>query len=79
MEKTTSGEVVREGFPADVDEFDADDRVSFSKTDGKWILETDEGTEYEWDNALKRWIQAVGCMSQCLKHNALSFPIAFLH
>ena len=48
------------GFPQSPSAFDSDHRVSFSKLDDKYILETDEGTEYEWDTALKRWIPVVG-------------------
>ena len=48
------------GFPQSPSAFDADPRVSFSRLDDKFILETDEGTEYEWDTALKRWIPVVG-------------------
>jgi HIV Tat-specific factor 1 len=48
------------GFPQSPSAFDADDRVSFSKLDDKFILETEEGTEYEWDTALRRWIPVVG-------------------
>ena len=48
------------GFPESPSEFDNDPRISFSKLDDKFILETDEGTEYEWDNALRRWIPVVG-------------------
>ena len=46
-------------FPQDPSEFDADPRISFSKLDNKFILETDEGQEYEYDDALKRWIPSV--------------------
>ncbi|KAL8712278.1 MAG: hypothetical protein Q9220_003429 [cf. Caloplaca sp. 1 TL-2023] len=46
----------RSGFPTNPEEFDADDRVSFSKLDSKFILETDDGQEYEFDDALKRWV-----------------------
>ncbi len=34
--------------------------MSFSKLDGKWILEADDGGEFEYDAALRRWIPAVG-------------------
>jgi hypothetical protein len=50
------------GFPVEESDFDADPRVSFSKLDNMFILETDEG-EYEWDTALKRWIPVVGSAS----------------
>ena len=46
-------------FPQDPSEFDADHRISFSKLDNKFILETDEGQEYGYDDALKRWIPSV--------------------
>ncbi|KAI9819873.1 MAG: hypothetical protein M1827_006442 [Pycnora praestabilis] len=46
----------RAAFPQTPDEFDADPRVSFSKLDSKWILEDDDGGEFEYDEALKRWV-----------------------
>ena len=46
-------------FPQNPEEFDADPRISFSKVDNKFILETDEGQEYEYDDALKRWVPVV--------------------
>lgn len=46
-------------FPQNLEEFDADPRVSFSKLDQKFILEADDGQEYEYDDALKRWVPVV--------------------
>ncbi|BDD54716.1 hypothetical protein MPDQ_000317 [Monascus purpureus] len=46
-------------FPRDPSEFDSDPRISFSKLDNKFILETEDGQEYEYDTALKRWILSV--------------------
>lgn len=46
-------------FPQDPSEFDSDPRVSFSKLDDKYILETDDGQEYSFDTILKRWIPTV--------------------
>lgn len=46
-------------FPQDPSDFDSDPRISFSKLDDKYILETEDGNEFEWDTALKRWIQTV--------------------
>ncbi len=46
-------------FPKTPDDFEDDPRVSYSKLDQKWILETDDGTEFEYDQALKRWIPSV--------------------
>lgn len=50
------------GFPKDPSEFDSDPRISFSKLDEKFILETDDGQEYEYDGVLKRWVLSV-CLS----------------
>ena len=46
-------------FPQNPEEFDADPRVSFSKLDSKFILEADDGQEYEFDDGLKRWVPVV--------------------
>jgi hypothetical protein len=35
-----------------------DDRVSYSKVDGKYFLENDDGTEWEWDGAMG-WVPSV--------------------
>lgn len=43
-------------FPTDPAEFDADDRISYSKLDNKFLLVQDDGTEFEFDDALKRWV-----------------------
>lgn len=43
-------------FPTDPAQFDADDRISFSKLDNKYIAVQDDGTELEFDSSLKRWI-----------------------
>ena len=47
------------GFPQDPAEFDSDPRISFSKLDNKFILETEDGQEYVYDTVLKRWIPTV--------------------
>ncbi|KAI9840009.1 MAG: hypothetical protein M1819_000201 [Sarea resinae] len=46
----------RVAFPRTPEEFEGDPRVSFSKLETKWLLEEDDGQEYEFDEALKRWI-----------------------
>lgn len=53
-------ETAQSGFPQSPSEFDIDPRISFSKLEDKWILETEEGTEYEFINGLKRWVPVVG-------------------
>jgi HIV Tat-specific factor 1 len=47
------------GFPQDPSEFDSDPRISFSKVNNKFILETEDDREFEYDAALKRWVQTV--------------------
>ncbi len=54
-------------FPTDVQEFDADDRISFSKLDNKFIAVYDDGSEYEFDPDLKRWVPA---SEEPLEHDA---------
>ncbi|KAJ5753158.1 hypothetical protein N7520_010075 [Penicillium odoratum] len=46
-------------FPLDPSEFDSDPRVSFSKLDNKFILETEDDKEFVYDTALKRWVQTI--------------------
>lgn len=46
-------------FPKTIDQFESDPRVSYSKLDNKWILEDDNGEEWEFDEAHKRWIPSV--------------------
>jgi HIV Tat-specific factor 1 len=43
-------------FPIDPQTFDADDRISYSTLDQKFLLVADDGSEYEFDDALRRWI-----------------------
>jgi len=43
-------------FPTNPEEFDSDDRISFSKLDNKYLLVQDDGSEFEFDHAIKRWI-----------------------
>ena len=46
-------------FPTDQSQFDGDDRISWSKLENKFILETEKGQEYGWDTALRRWVPVV--------------------
>jgi HIV Tat-specific factor 1 len=43
-------------FPTRVEDFGSDDRISFSKLDKKYIAVHDDGSEYEFDPATRRWI-----------------------
>lgn len=46
-------------FPQDPSEFNSDPRISFSKLDDRFILETEDGQEFVYDSVLKRWVQTV--------------------
>lgn len=44
-------------FPTDSAQFENDDRISFSRLDNKYIaVQESDGTEFEFDAQLKRWI-----------------------
>ena len=60
MDEATAPAAATSGFPQSPSEFDEDPRISFSKLDGKYILETEDGEEYSYDPALKRWVPSVG-------------------
>ena len=49
----------RPAFPQTPEDFEQDARVSFSKLENKWILEDDDGSEWEFNEALKRWMPSV--------------------
>lgn len=46
-------------FPLDPQTFDADERISFSTLDKKFLIVDDNGDEYEFDEALKRWVPII--------------------
>ncbi|KAI6093768.1 hypothetical protein F4821DRAFT_4952 [Hypoxylon rubiginosum] len=46
-------------FPTDPAEFEQDDRISFSRLDNKYVAVQDDGSEFEWDGQLRRWIPVV--------------------
>lgn len=44
-------------FPTAIDDFDKDDRISFSKVDHKYVaVHEDDGTEYEFDPQSRTWL-----------------------
>ncbi|KAI3328943.1 hypothetical protein HD806DRAFT_481164 [Xylariaceae sp. AK1471] len=45
-------------FPTDPQQFANDERISFSRLDNKHIGVLDDGSEFEWDAQLKRWISS---------------------
>ncbi len=46
-------------FPTDPAQFDEDDRISFSRLDNKYIAVQSDGTEYEFDSDLRRWLPII--------------------
>ena len=46
-------------FPTDVAEFDSDPRISFSRLDNSFLLETSDGREFLFNSILKRWVETV--------------------
>lgn len=44
-------------FPTDPAQFETDERISFSRLDNKYIaVQESDGTEFEFDTQLKRWV-----------------------
>lgn len=43
-------------FPTNIQEFDSDDRISFSKLDNKFIAVRNDGSEFEFDSETKEWV-----------------------
>jgi hypothetical protein len=48
-----------EPFPTNPELFDVDERVSYDKVNGSYILEAENGTEWEWLAGADKWIPAV--------------------
>ncbi|KAJ5940779.1 hypothetical protein N7516_000947 [Penicillium verrucosum] len=46
-------------FPTDAAEFDSDPRISFSRPDDAFLLETSDGREFLWNSILKRWVETI--------------------
>jgi HIV Tat-specific factor 1 len=59
MEQRQEHDYEGSSFPTNPEEFDSDYRISFSKIDNKFLLVQDDGTEFEFDDAIKRWIPVV--------------------
>lgn len=52
-------ELAQTSFPIDPETFDQDDRISFSKLSNTYLLETEDGQEFEYDSQLRRWVAVV--------------------
>lgn len=56
-------------FPTDPSQFDQDHRISFSRLDNKYIaVQESDGTEFEFDAQLKRWIPSADEDEEALIH-----------
>lgn len=49
----------RTPFPQQESDFGSDTRISYSKVDEKFILEDDDGSEWEFDASLGKWMPSV--------------------
>lgn len=49
----------RAPFPRQVDDFPNDDRISYSKSDDKWLLVDENNEEWEFNTAAEKWSQPV--------------------
>ncbi|KZF26277.1 hypothetical protein L228DRAFT_257748 [Xylona heveae TC161] len=65
---------VQVAFPQTPEEFESDPRVSFSLLDRKWLLEEDNGSEYEYDVLLKRWIPVLDDSLLAQQREAYAVP-----
>lgn len=49
----------RATFPQTEEEFKNDVRVSFDRPNNKWVLEDDDGSEWEWNETISKWVPSV--------------------
>lgn len=66
-------------FPQTPEQFETDPRVSFSRLDQKWILEADDGSEFEYDEKLKRWCPSVRVLHLNLHRRQLRMNVGGAH
>ena len=59
MTGSTMAATDRIPFPTDPDGFDSDDRISYSKESQNYVLEDDNGGEWEWLPKQGKWIPVV--------------------
>lgn len=52
-------------FPQEPEAFADDDRVSFSRESKSYILEDDEGNEWEWLEGPQKWSKTVRFLPSC--------------
>ena len=49
----------RAPFPSNPEEFDVDDRISYSKASETYVLEDERGDEWEWLSKTNKWAPVV--------------------
>lgn len=49
----------RAPFPEDPDSFNDDDRIAWSNADKTYILQDENGEEWEWKESVRKWISSV--------------------
>jgi len=49
----------REPFPTEPEDFDADPRISFSRISSTYVLEDENGDEWEWLASKHKWVPVV--------------------
>jgi hypothetical protein len=47
------------GFPHRKEDFHSDSRISFYEEEGKYILEDEDGEEWDWVEETGKWVPAV--------------------
>lgn len=67
----------RAPFPNDPDTFDGDDRISYSKQDARFILEDEEGEEWEWLTGPGKWSKTVRISRNPVHHIDRLWPASF--
>jgi hypothetical protein len=67
-------------FPTDVAEFDNDPRISFSRPDNSYLLETSDGREFLFNSILKRWVESVRgiCITTLTLCDGLSIMLSIM-
>ncbi|KAK4508319.1 hypothetical protein PRZ48_002057 [Zasmidium cellare] len=64
----------RKPFPYDQESFGDDERISFSKVANKFILEDENGIEWEWHPTVERWTQTI--TEEEMKQQAEAYKVA---
>ncbi|KAH9809507.1 RNA recognition motif (aka RRM, RBD, or RNP domain) [Teratosphaeria destructans] len=53
---TSTGSQQRAPFPSNPEEFDNDERISYSKVAETYVLEDETGSEWEWSSKVNKWV-----------------------